>query len=59
MSQIPEAQKKRDALRSIILIKEKRSGNIKEISCADVISQIAYIIKSEAVTAKVSMEALL
>ena len=36
---------KRDALRAITLIKEKRSGKIKGGECADGRSQISYITK--------------
>ena len=52
-------KRKRDALRAITLIKEKRSGKIKGRACADGRAQISYITKEEVYAPTVSMEALL
>ena len=58
----PEYQtpkQKRDALRAITLIKEKRFVKIKGRECADGRSQRAYITKEEEAGPTISMEALL
>jgi hypothetical protein len=52
------AQHKRDALRAVNLINEKRCGRVKGRTCADGSKQKAYIPREEATSPTVSMEAL-
>jgi hypothetical protein len=51
-------QHKRDALRAVNLINEKRCGRVKGRTCADGSKQKAYIPPEEATSPTVSMEAL-
>jgi len=52
-------KQKRQALRSINLIKEKRCGKIKGSTCVDGSSQRAYVSREEATSPTVSLEGLL
>ena len=52
-------EERRKSLRAIILVTEKRSGNLKDQTCADGRKQGAYISKEECSPPTVSAEALI
>ena len=52
-------QQKKDALRTVSLLKEKRNGDLKGRTCADGSIQRPYVSKEDSSSPTVSTEALM